>query len=100
MISESIISLLPIIISYARKMLNHYKRHHTQALFHTNTADESLDGLDPDKVDDDDWNDDEPELEPPERLVPTSWVTIGLSASAILGVAMVWIIFGDEGIKP
>jgi hypothetical protein len=106
MISESIISLFPIIISYARKMYIHYKRHHRPAMFRTNArddhhpADDSLDGLDPDKLDDEDWDDDEPELEPPERLVPISWVTIGLAASGVLGVAMVWIIFGDEGIKP
>ncbi len=86
MISESIISLMPICISFARKLYTHRQRHHTS---HP-TADFS----------NGDWNDDEPELEPPERLVPTSWVTTGLAASAVLGIAMVWVIFGNEGIKP
>lgn len=39
-------------------------------------------------------------MEPPERLVPMSWVGIGLAVSSILGIVLVWIIFGNEGIRP
>lgn len=47
-----------------------------------------------------DENPEDAETEPPERLVPMSWVWIGLSASGVLGVALVWAVFGNEGIKP
>lgn len=100
MISESIISLMPICISFARKLYIHRKRHHSNKLFRVDTQDASHPTDDSLDFSDGDWNDDEPELEPPERLVPTSWVTSGLAASAVLGVAMVWVIFGNEGIKP
>jgi hypothetical protein len=29
-----------------------------------------------------------------------SWVGIGLAVSSILGIVLVWIIFGNEGIRP
>ncbi|KAG9315204.1 OPT oligopeptide transporter protein-domain-containing protein [Chiua virens] len=40
------------------------------------------------------------DVETSDRLVPTRWVLIGLSTSVILGIVLVWIVFGDEGIKP
>lgn len=40
------------------------------------------------------------DFEPPHRLVPDSWVVIGLGLSACLGILLVWWIFGAEGIKP
>jgi hypothetical protein len=40
------------------------------------------------------------EVEPPSRLVPGSWVLSGLGASVIGGTAIIWFVFGYEGIKP
>ena len=40
------------------------------------------------------------EFETEDRLVPTKWVVWGLTGSVILGTALVWLVFGDEGIKP
>ncbi|KXN84736.1 hypothetical protein AN958_12163 [Leucoagaricus sp. SymC.cos] len=40
------------------------------------------------------------ETETEDRLVPTDWVILGLFASIIIGTVLVWIVFGNEGIKP
>lgn len=40
------------------------------------------------------------EVETDDRLVPTRWVLWGIACSTISGILLVWLIFGDEGIKP
>lgn len=40
------------------------------------------------------------DVETPDRLVPTRWVLSGLVMSVIVGTLLVWVVFGDEGIKP
>ncbi|PVF95675.1 OPT superfamily oligopeptide transporter [Serendipita vermifera] len=40
------------------------------------------------------------EVEPPSRLVPIGWVVTGLLLSVTAGTIIVWILFGNEGIKP
>ncbi|KAH9933658.1 OPT oligopeptide transporter protein-domain-containing protein [Epithele typhae] len=40
------------------------------------------------------------ETETEDRLVPMSWVLWGLGGSVVLGTFLVWLVFGDEGIKP
>lgn len=40
------------------------------------------------------------DVETPDRLVPTRWVLNGLATSVIVGTLLVWMVFGDEGIKP
>jgi len=40
------------------------------------------------------------ETETEDRLVPTSWVLYGLLVSVVVGTVLVWIVFGQEGIKP
>ncbi|KAJ7066703.1 OPT oligopeptide transporter protein-domain-containing protein [Mycena amicta] len=40
------------------------------------------------------------DTETEDRLVPPSWVVSGVLASVISGTFLVWIVFGDEGIKP
>jgi hypothetical protein len=40
------------------------------------------------------------EVEPPSRLVPGSWVLSGLGLSVIGGTAIIWFVFGYDGIKP
>lgn len=37
--------------------------------------------------------------EPPNRLVPTTWVLAGMGGSVVLGTVLVWVVFGDEGIR-
>ena len=39
------------------------------------------------------------EVETEDRLVPMTWVAWGLGGSVVLGTALVWLVFGDEGIK-
>lgn len=43
---------------------------------------------------------DDKEIETEDRLVPVSWVVWGLISSTVLGIIVVWAVFGDEGIKP
>ena len=40
------------------------------------------------------------EVESEERLVPMRWVLWGLGGSIVVGTLLVWMVFGDEGIKP
>lgn len=40
------------------------------------------------------------EFEPEDRLVPRAWVVRGVTVSIILGIILVWAVFGSEGIKP
>lgn len=40
------------------------------------------------------------ETETEDRLVPNSWVATGLFVSIVVGTFLVWLVFGDEGIKP
>lgn len=40
------------------------------------------------------------ETETEDRLVPASWVLYGLLVSVFSGTVLVWIVFGQEGIKP
>ncbi|KAF8071915.1 oligonucleotide transporter [Lyophyllum atratum] len=40
------------------------------------------------------------ETETEDRLVPMSWVLIGLVSSIAIGTVLVWAVFGHEGIKP
>ena len=97
MIAESIISLVPITLTYFRRLASHYRQSHPrESVFratspHDTTADDYFDPQ-PD--------DEDPEHEPPGRLVPTSWVWWGLGISGILGVVLVWMVFGADGIHP
>ncbi|KAJ6576544.1 OPT oligopeptide transporter protein-domain-containing protein [Mycena vulgaris] len=40
------------------------------------------------------------DTETEDRLVPNSWVVGGLLVSVVLGTFLVWIVFGNDGIKP
>lgn len=99
MIAESIISLIPIIYSYIHKVYIHHQQHSRTTLFRTSSHDNitNADYYEQDKLDAD-ADDEDPE--PPHRLVPISWVTIGLALSAGLCILLVWAIFGKEGIHP
>jgi hypothetical protein len=99
MIAESIISLLPITYSSVSTAISHHKQRSSgPKVFSSNSPRNS-------NITDDDYyepqtDDDDPEHEPPERLVPTSWVRSGLAVSAILGIVLVWLVFGVDGIHP
>jgi len=101
MIAESIISLLPLVISYTSTLLRHHQQRSSGSKVFQPTLsprDSNLNGddyYDPAPDDDDD-----PEHEPPERLVPMTWVWWGLAGSGVLGVVLVWVVFGSDGIHP
>ena len=40
------------------------------------------------------------EVETEDRLVPNTWVLWGSVAAVFFGTALVWFVFGSEGIKP
>ena len=40
------------------------------------------------------------ECETEDRLVPIAWVVGGVCGSVVIGIILVWVVFGDEGIKP
>jgi uncharacterized oligopeptide transporter (OPT) family protein len=40
------------------------------------------------------------DTETEDRLVPNSWVIYGVLVSVVVGTFLVWIVFGDDGIKP
>ncbi|ODN95854.1 oligopeptide transporter 8 [Cryptococcus wingfieldii CBS 7118] len=103
MIAESIISLLPITISHASTLLRYYHQRtaHSNVFVSTPQSQTRRLSSEDDYYDppSEDQNDD-PEFEPPERLVPGSWVKWGLAVSALGGVGLVWVVFGSDGIKP
>lgn len=39
------------------------------------------------------------EVEPPMRLVPKNWVVAGVTTSVFGGTFVIWLVFGDEGIR-
>ncbi|EJD48943.1 OPT superfamily oligopeptide transporter [Auricularia subglabra TFB-10046 SS5] len=71
MCADSLVSLVPV----AWELLHDYLQKHTGA-----------------RGEDD-------EDEPPERLVPVKWVLGGVAGSIVLGTFLVWLVFGNEGIK-
>ncbi|KAF8558162.1 OPT superfamily oligopeptide transporter [Imleria badia] len=76
MSADSFVSLLPVVQSSIAKMVLSVQKA----------------GDAPPEADND--------VETPDRLVPTRWVLSGLATSVIVGTLLVWMVFGDEGIKP
>jgi len=73
MCADSLVSLLPVVWEYVVGVFPRRGQTHTKEDYDTETED---------------------------RLVPNSWVVGGVLASVILGTILVWIVFGDDGIKP
>ncbi|KAL7415601.1 OPT oligopeptide transporter protein-domain-containing protein [Mrakia frigida] len=94
MIAESVISLLPIVVSSLSTLLSHRSQRAQSKLF------QAANERGTDYVDFSDEDEEEEEDEPPERLVPMSWVWTGLASSGVGGVGIVWALFGTETIKP
>ncbi|EGN98787.1 hypothetical protein SERLA73DRAFT_160452 [Serpula lacrymans var. lacrymans S7.3] len=76
MCSDSVVSLLPVVYESGMKLLR--------------SSSIQLE---------DDQNKDH-EVETEDRLVPIRWVVNGLLGSVIIGTLLVWMVFGNEGIKP
>lgn len=76
MCTDSLVSLTPVVYEIFTEKI--WKRHKRE------------DGEDKD----------DKEVETEDRLVPMKWVVWGLGGSVILGTVLVWLVFGDEGIKP
>ena len=75
MSSDSLVALIPIAWEYAGKLIER----------------PDDDGHRPDHDLDDETDD---------RLVPTRWVLWGIACSTVVGILVVWLVFGGEGIKP
>ncbi|KAF4597306.1 hypothetical protein EYR40_007758 [Pleurotus pulmonarius] len=76
MCADSVVSLLPVIYEYVSDIIKH------------STGKGHIE----DKEDH--------EVETPDRLVPMKWVASGLAISIVVGTVLVWVVFGNEGIKP
>lgn len=95
MISESVISLIPVVVNFTRGLhLRYGTRAGLECKGTSQDAFKASSSLDTMK------EEEELDPEPPHRLVPDSWVVIGLGCSAFLGIILVWLIFGANGISP
>lgn len=76
MCTDSLVSLAPVVSEiFAKKIWNR----------HSSSKDDE---------------EDDKEVETEDRLVPMKWVAWGLGGSVVFGTVIVWLVFGDEGIKP
>jgi hypothetical protein len=82
MCADSLVSLLPVATEYFTHLL-------PARIYYAMYGHE---GADEDKEDH--------ECETEDRLVPIRWVLGGLGGSVIIGTMLVWVVFGNEGIKP
>jgi uncharacterized oligopeptide transporter (OPT) family protein len=74
MCADSLVSLLPVIAEYVAGLLPRRGREtYTKEDYDTETED---------------------------RLVPNTWVVGGVVVSVVVGTFLVWIVFGNDGIKP
>jgi hypothetical protein len=99
MIAESIISLVPITYSSVSTALRHHQQRSAGPKVFTSTSPRNS------NLTDDDYyeptnEDEDPEHEPAERLVPMFWIRVGLVVSAVLCIVLVWMVFGVDGIHP
>ena len=89
MISDSIVSLAPVVTEFAFKIwirsgIRKYKSSSVDQVISEGEIDEE----------------EEEEVETEDRLVPTRWVRWGLGLSIVAGIIIVWAVFGGEGISP
>ncbi|KAF9003994.1 oligonucleotide transporter [Cyathus striatus] len=81
MFTDSLISLVPVVAEYVGDAIRGRK------------ADSQSGG-------DDGRPRESHETESEDRLVPMRWVLVGILSSVIIGTILVWVVFGNEGIKP
>ena len=80
MSADSLISVIPVAAEFATH-LNPFK----------NWTEPPADEIDSDS--------DSGEVEPPIRLVPKNWIVAGVYTSVIGGTFVIWLVFGNEGIR-
>jgi len=80
MCADSLVSLLPVASEYVKDLVWDRPRGYTGIASNVHKEDH--------------------ETETEDRLVPISWVYTGLLASIIIGTILVWIVFGNDGIRP
>lgn len=85
MVTDSLVSLAPIVFGAMRKLLLGFGNRRPR------TRDSGVD---------EDGDSDQDEPHSPSELVPQKWITWGLSGTTVLGIVLVWFVFGAEGIKP
>jgi hypothetical protein len=81
MCADSLVSLLPVVVEQISNILDQRR-------------------IRPLENHNDERGQDDGEMETPDRLVPTDWVTLGVLSSIIVGTFLVWVVFGNEVIKP
>jgi hypothetical protein len=77
-------------------VLSHRRQRSTSKLFASADDDRGLDYVPTAE----ELEDEEEEYESDDRLVPMSWVWIGLGSSAVGGIAIIWALFGSQTISP
>lgn len=80
MCADSLISLLPVVLEYVSDVVRPWRRGYS-----------NIEESDIQK---------HHETETEDRLVPNDWVIKGLLLSISIGTFLVWIVFGNQGIKP
>lgn len=79
------------------------QRSHSSLFSRTPASERGLAYVDPrvfDSPDQEAEDEEDEEYETSDRLVPRSWVLVGLGASGALGVGIIWALFGADTIKP
>jgi len=99
MIAESIISLVPITYSSISTAYRHHQQRSSGPKVFTSNSPRNSNLTDDDYYEPTD-EDEDPEHEPAERLVPMPWIQLGLGVSAVLCIVLVWLVFGVDGIHP
>ena len=98
MISDSTISLIPVFNEFISKVLRTFKKKEVQIKLPRTPL--SPERGEPVCSEDEYAAKDDKDFEPSERLVPNKWLWSGLFVSLIIGILLVWAVFGAEGIKP
>lgn len=96
MVSDSLISLSPVVREIIAKSWNSVRRSDGVVRLPRTPLTPTFSG----SIETNDSDENIGDFEPSERLVPTRWVLWGLGSSVAAGTFLVWIVFGAEGIKP
>lgn len=96
MVSDSLISLSPVVREIIAKSWNSVRRSDGVVRLPRTPLTPTFSG----SIETNESDENIGDFEPSERLVPTRWVLWGLGSSVAAGTFLVWIVFGAEGIKP
>lgn len=98
MVSDSVVSLLPVVREFAVKAMKPVRRRGLR--MPATPVSPAFVIARPRGREVDDEVEGEGDVEPLERLVPVQWVLWGLGGSIVSGTLLVWFVFGAEGIRP